>query len=89
MGSKGARPPRHQYLVYVVPTMTSAPRARRHLGVVSASSRRHLGGVGRRYMAAIEAYEAALAYEPAESSAREALVAGRRQSSFALAIEAD
>ena len=43
----------------------------------------------KRYMAAIEAYEAALVHEPGDSSAREALIAGRRQSSFALAIEAD
>ncbi len=43
----------------------------------------------KRYMAAIEAYEAALVHEPDDSSAREALIAGRRQSSFALAIEAD
>ena len=39
----------------------------------------------RRYVAAIDAYEAALEFEPAS----EGLTAGRRQSSFALAIEGD
>ena len=38
-----------------------------------------------RFPAAIEAYDAALAVEPKN----EALLSGRRQSSFALAVEAD